>query len=74
MPTIEEIRTANMQRDQLLQVNRALPGRPSVVVMPHPSGLKERARGIAERGHQTHGCFAPADWCPFCELLSITKA
>ncbi len=72
MPTPEEIQRGHLERDRLLQVNRFFSDRPSTVVIQAPSGLKERAHAIAERGHREHGCFAPEAWCPFCELLSIT--
>jgi hypothetical protein len=72
MPTIEEIRRITLERDHLLRVNGALPGRAPIVLTSPPATpwLKGQILGIAERGHQERGCSA---WCPFCELLSIVK-
>lgn len=69
----EEIRRNDLERDRLLQVNRSLPGRPSITVIQAPSGLKERVCTIAQRAHQDYGCFGAEEGCPFCELLALSK-
>jgi hypothetical protein len=75
MPTIEEIRRATLERDHLLQVNVPLPGWSPITLAAPPANAWQNGQilGVAERGHRERGCNAPEAWCPFCELLSITK-
>lgn len=73
MPTPEEIRKNDLERDRLLQVNLRVPGgRPTVAVTACelPAYQKGMLKGIADRGHREYQCAMP-DWCPFCELLKI---
>lgn len=72
MPTPEEIRKNDLERDRLLQVNLRVPGdRPTVAIVREiPAYTRGCLKGIADRGHREYQCAMP-DWCPFCELLKI---
>lgn len=74
MPTPDEIRKMHLERDHLLEVNRSMPGRPFTISLPLIPGFKGKVRDIANRAHETYGCFGPDEGCPFCEILELTKS
>lgn len=70
MPSPDQIRQADRERDHLLAVNRPVPGARPVPVSRAPMVLAS-IHQIAKRGHEEVGCDAPG-WCGYCEILALT--